>query len=63
MPRFLDSMGYYISGLSFEGPFLEVADITSGKDIELPGMNLYCVKKTLRDANAMAKGRRLHHHA
>lgn len=56
-------MGYYISGLSFEGPFLEVADITSGKDIELPGMNLYCVKKTLRDANAMAKGRRLHHHA
>lgn len=57
--RFVDSLGYYISTRSFKGPFLPVADVRAKKVLALSGINLYCVKKELRDAvTAASSGRR-----
>ena len=59
--RFLDEMGFYLSDHGFKGPFISVEDIKAGKPIKLANVNLYCVKKTLRDATLKngSGGRRL----
>ncbi|GBF94364.1 hypothetical protein Rsub_06986 [Raphidocelis subcapitata] len=59
--KFLDAQGYYVSEASFTGPFIAVADIRAGYSQELTGVNLFCVKKALRDAVAGGEpqGRRL----
>ncbi len=54
-------MGFYLSDHGFKGPFISVEDIKAGKPIKLDNVNLYCVKKTLRDASLKSGsgGRRL----
>jgi len=54
----MDEMGFYLSDQGFKGPFLEVDDIRAGKPIKLSTVNLYCIKKTLRDSLSKASGRR-----
>lgn len=54
----MDDLGYYISSRSFKGPFLTVAEIRADKPVVLMGLNLYCVKKELRNAIAAAGGGR-----
>lgn len=56
--RFMDGLGYYISSRGFKGPFIPAADIRGGRPVHLLGINLYCVKKALRDAIAAAGGGR-----
>jgi hypothetical protein len=54
--RFLDDQGYYVSNTGYKGPFLPGADLQAKKPIELKGVNLFCVKKTLHDAVIKAYG-------
>lgn len=54
----MDELGYYISPRSFKGPFLTASEIRAAAPVNLNGINLYCVKKELRDAIAAAGGGR-----
>lgn len=50
--RYLDSHGYAISTYGFSGPFLNLGTIQDGSMLS---MNLYCVRKDLRQAQLAHK--------
>lgn len=50
--RYLDGLGYAISTYGFSGPFLNLATIQEGSMLL---MNLYCVRKDLRQAQLAHK--------
>jgi hypothetical protein len=47
--RLINDLGYYISSISFKGPFHNVAAIEALMPTGLHSPNIYCVKKTLQD--------------
>ena len=54
MFRYLDDLGYAISTYGFSGPYLDAKLITDGS-IRIAAMNLYCVRKDLRQASIAHK--------
>jgi hypothetical protein len=47
--RYLDQIGYAVSAYGFSGPFIPPEAIEDGR-VRLDAVNLYCVRKDLRQA-------------